>query len=81
MPSTGQPALVFGDDGVSSYPATILTGQSVTDSGGTRYDYPAGDYRFPLVRPGRYRLIVEPPEPLYGAVGCDAGRSGASAAA
>jgi uncharacterized repeat protein (TIGR01451 family) len=60
---TGTPALVFGDDGVSSYPATMVTGQSVTDSGGTRYDFPAGDYRFPLVRPGRYRLIVQPPDP------------------
>jgi uncharacterized repeat protein (TIGR01451 family) len=61
--STGQPAVVFGDDGVSSYPATIVTGHSVTDSGGMRYDFPAGDYRFPLVRAGRYRLIVEPPGP------------------
>ncbi|HST37349.1 MAG TPA: hypothetical protein VLK25_12060, partial [Allosphingosinicella sp.] len=60
---TGQPALVFGDDGVSSYPSTVVTGQSVTDSGGTRYDFPAGDYRFPLVRPGRYRLVVQPPDP------------------
>ena len=61
--ATGQPALVFGDDGVSSYPSTVVTGRSVADSGGMRYDYPAGDYRFPLVRPGRYRLIVQPPEP------------------
>jgi uncharacterized repeat protein (TIGR01451 family) len=61
--ASGQPALVFGDDGVSSYPSTIVTGQSVTDSGGMRYDYPAGDYRFPLVRPGRYRLVVEPVAP------------------
>jgi len=61
--TTGQPAVVFGDDGVSSYPWTVITGQAVTDSGGTRYDFPPGDYRFPLVRPGRYRLIVEPPGP------------------
>ncbi len=60
---TGRPALVFGDDGVSSYPSSVVTGQSVTDGGGTRYDFPAGDYRFPLVRPGRYRLIVQPPDP------------------
>jgi hypothetical protein len=59
--STGQPAAVFGDDGNSSYPATVTAGASVTDSGGTVYAFPAGDYRFPLVRPGRYRLIVEPP--------------------
>lgn len=61
--ATGSPALVFGDDGFSSYPATMVTGQSVTDSGGTRYDYPPGDYRFPVVRPGRYRLLVEPVAP------------------
>jgi len=61
--ATGRPALVFGDDGISSYPASVVTGQSVTDSGGNRYDFPAGDYRFPLVRPGRYRLLVEPVAP------------------
>ena len=61
--ATGQPALVFGDDGISSYPATMVTGQSVTDSGGMRYDFPVGDYRFPLVRAGRYRLLVEPIAP------------------
>ena len=61
--ATGQPAQVFGDDGISAYPSTIVTGQSVTDSGGNRYNFPAGDYRFPLVRPGRYRLLVEPIAP------------------
>lgn len=60
---TGQPADVFGDDGVSAYPSTVVTGASVTDAGGTRYDFPPGDYRFPLTRPGRYRLVVEPPSP------------------
>ncbi len=62
--TTGQPAQVFGDDGVSAYPASVITGQSVTDAGGTRYDFPPGDYRFPFVAPGRYRLIVEPPAPF-----------------
>ena len=61
--ATGLPAMVFGDDRVSSYPATMITGQSVTDSGGTRYDFPPGDYRFPLVRPGTYKLLVEPVVP------------------
>jgi len=60
---TGQPAQVFGEDGISSYPSTVVTGESVTDSGGVRYDYPPGDYRFPLVRPGTYRLVVQPPSP------------------
>ena len=62
--ATGQPAAVFGDDGVSAYPSSVITGQRVTDSGGTVYDYPAGDYRFPFVAPGSYRLIVEPPAPF-----------------
>jgi uncharacterized repeat protein (TIGR01451 family) len=58
---TGQPAIVFGDDAVSRFPATLITGSTVTDSSGTSYSFPPGDYRFPFVRPGRYRLIVEPP--------------------
>jgi uncharacterized repeat protein (TIGR01451 family) len=61
--ATGQPAQVFGDDGVSAYPSTIVTGQSVSDSSGTVYNFPPGDYRFPFVAPGTYRLIVEPPSP------------------
>jgi uncharacterized repeat protein (TIGR01451 family) len=61
--STGLPAQVFGDDGMSSYPSTVLSGQTVTDSGGNIYTFGPGDYRFPLVRPGTYRLIVEPVSP------------------
>ncbi|MEG8026028.1 hypothetical protein QP162_19805 [Sphingomonas aurantiaca] len=30
----GQPATVFGDDGVSRYPSTMVTGESVTDASG-----------------------------------------------
>ena len=62
--ATDQPAKVFGDDGVSTYPSSVITGQSVTDSGGTVYNFPPGDYRFPFVAPGTYRLIVEPPAPF-----------------
>ena len=61
--ATGQPAQVFGDDGVSAYPATVITGQNVTDSSGKVYSFPPGDYRFPFVAPGSYRLVVEPPAP------------------
>ncbi len=60
---TGQPAQVFGDDGVSSYPNSVITGATVTDSGGTVYTFPPGDYRFPFVAAGNYRLVVSPPEP------------------
>ena len=61
--ATGQPAQVFGDDGVSAYPATVITGQNVTDASGKVYTFPPGDYRFPFVAPGTYRLVVEPPAP------------------
>jgi uncharacterized repeat protein (TIGR01451 family) len=59
--ATGMPAAVFGDDGVSVYPSQMLTGEQVTDAGGTVYVLPAGVFRFPLVAPGDYRLEVDPP--------------------
>lgn len=62
--TTGQPADVFGDDGVSRFPSSIVTGSTVTDSGGTVYNFPPGDYRFPFARAGTYRLQVEPPAPF-----------------
>ncbi len=61
--ATGQPAQVFGDDGFSSFPSTIVTGSTVTDSGGRSYVFPPGDYRFPFVAPGTYRIVVTPPQP------------------
>jgi uncharacterized repeat protein (TIGR01451 family) len=60
--STGQPAKVFGDDGDSDYPSSVVTGSTVTDSGGTVYALSPGLFRFPLIRPGVYRLRVEPPQ-------------------
>nr|WHW29348.1 DUF11 domain-containing protein [uncultured bacterium] len=61
--ATGLPAEVFGDDGVSIYPSTVIAGGTVTDSGGNVYDFSDGFYRFPFARPGRYRLLIEPPQP------------------
>lgn len=58
---TGLPATVLGDDGVSSFPSTITSGGTVTDSGGTTYNFPPGGYRFPFTSPGNYRLEVVPP--------------------
>lgn len=60
---TGLPAPLFGNDGFSDYPSTVMTGQSVTDSRGVTYSPGPGDFFFPVVPPGRYRLIVEPPDP------------------
>lgn len=61
--ATGAPAQVFGDDGTSSFPSTILTGSTVTDASGATYNFDSGFYRFPFLRPGTYRLIIEPPAP------------------
>ncbi len=61
--ATGTPAQVFGDDGVSTFPNTVVTGTTVTDSGGQVYDFTDGFYRFPFLRPGTYRLVVEAPAP------------------
>ena len=59
----GQPADVFGDDGMSIFPSTVISGGTVTDSGGNVYDFTDGFYRFPFARPGQYRLLIEPPAP------------------
>jgi hypothetical protein len=59
--ATGLPAAVFGDDGVSTYPSTVTTGGSVTDSGGAVYNFAPGRYRFPQIAPGLYHLRVAPP--------------------
>lgn len=61
--ATGKPAAVYSDDSVSRFPASVVTGQPTTDSGGTTYAFPAGDYRFPLVAPGTYRMLVEAVSP------------------
>lgn len=58
---TGQPAKVFGDDGVSAYPSKMTSGTAVTDSGGKVYTFAPGEYRFPLVEPSKYRLVISPP--------------------
>lgn len=64
--ATGQAAQVFGSDGVSSFPATVTTGQSVSDNSGFTYRPALGEFFFPAVPPGRYRLIIEPPAPYSG---------------
>ncbi|RZM36988.1 MAG: DUF11 domain-containing protein, partial [Sphingomonas sp.] len=58
---TGQPATVFGDDGTSRYPSTVVTGEAVTDASGRVYPGETGRYRFPLSAPGRYFLKITPP--------------------
>jgi len=58
---TGLPATVLGDDGVSTFPSAVTSGGSVMDSGGNVYNFPPGNYRFPYVAPGTYRLDIIPP--------------------
>ncbi|HEV7164840.1 MAG TPA: OmpA family protein [Gammaproteobacteria bacterium] len=59
--TTGKPVPVLGKDGVSTYPSTITSGTSVTDSSGAKYDVPAGGFLFPYVKTGNYRLRVTTP--------------------
>ncbi|MEQ1915663.1 MAG: hypothetical protein ABL856_02950 [Gallionella sp.] len=64
--ATGLPAKVFGNDGVSAYPSTILSGSTVTDAAGVVYAMPPGMFRFPLVAPGTYRFQVVAPAKYRG---------------
>ena len=58
---TGTPAIVYGNDGVSQFPSSIISGGTVADSSGTLYAFGEGEYRFPVVPDGDYRLVVTPP--------------------
>jgi uncharacterized repeat protein (TIGR01451 family) len=60
--TTNQPADVFGVDGVSVYPNSVLTGQNTTDASGLVYDIRPGEFRFPLAPLGEYYLRVDPPD-------------------
>ncbi len=58
--TTGLPAIVFGNDGVSVFPSAITSGGVETDSSGTVYVFGPGQYRFPVVPDGNYRIRVSP---------------------
>jgi uncharacterized repeat protein (TIGR01451 family) len=58
---TGLPATVYGNDGVSQFPSQVTSGGTATDSSGTQYVFGPGEYRFPVVPDGNYRLVVTPP--------------------
>jgi len=59
---TGERAVVYGVDGFSSFPAEVVSGDDATDSAGLLYDNNDGEFRFPIVQPGTYRIEVAPPE-------------------
>lgn len=58
--NTGDAAVVYGDDGVSTYPNVMISGSSVSDSSGKIYNFPPGGYRFPYLMTGEYRFIIQP---------------------
>lgn len=60
---TGQPATVFGEDGVTSWPSSVISGQPITDGAGNVFPMAAGEFWFPLTFLGNYRIVVEPPTP------------------
>ena len=45
--NTGAPARVFADDGITSWPSSVISGQPVTDAAGNVYPMQPGEYRFP----------------------------------
>lgn len=53
----GSAATVLGDGG-EAYPNEMLTGQPVV-TGTLTYNFGPGEYRFPLMAPGTYRLEVD----------------------
>lgn len=60
---TGAPATVFAEDGVTSWPSSVISGQPITDGSGRQVQMGSGEFWFPLTTQGRFRLLVEPPEP------------------
>lgn len=63
--ASGQPAQVFASDGVTTWPSSVISGQTVIDGDGNRHQLGPGEYRFPLAARGLYRLVVEPPDPWH----------------
>ena len=61
---TGQPALVYGTDGISIFPSEVISGSSFTDEGGFKYTLEPGEFIFPIVPRGDYSLRVDPPDGL-----------------
>ena len=59
---TGTRATVYGVDGFSTFPGEVISGDDITDGAGLVYDNDEGEFRFPIVEPGNYRVEVSPPE-------------------
>ncbi len=61
---SGAPATVFAEDGVTSWPSSVISGQAITDGSGRTVPMGPGEFWFPLTAQGRYRLVVDPPAPF-----------------
>jgi uncharacterized repeat protein (TIGR01451 family) len=61
--ATGAPATVFAEDGVTTWPSSVFSGQNITDGAGRVVQMGPGEFWFPLTAIGSYRLVVEPPTP------------------
>ncbi len=61
---TGAPATVFAEDGVTSWPSSMISGQPVTDGSGRTVPMGPGEFWFPLTTLGQFRLVVDPPAPF-----------------
>jgi uncharacterized repeat protein (TIGR01451 family) len=59
--ASGQPAKVLSDDGQSSFPSTVTSGQEIKDGAGRAYTFAAGEFRFPILAAGSYRYEVKAP--------------------
>ncbi len=55
-------ASVYGVDAFSEFPATVTSGELVTDSGGLNYEQDIGTFTFPYIGEGEYVIEVIPPE-------------------
>jgi len=59
---TGAQAIVFGVDGFSTFPSEVMSGEDAVDGAGLIYESEIGQFSFPIVEPGNYRIEVVPPE-------------------
>ncbi len=67
--ATGQLATVYDDTSTPGYPAVLISGDrarnadgsTYVDSNGDTYIFGPGEYRFPLMELGNYRIEVSPP--------------------
>lgn len=62
--ATGVPAAVFAEDGKTRWPSTMIAGQAVVDGAGNVHAMGPGQYWFPRLALGTYRIVVEPPAPF-----------------